>query len=117
MPDEDDRAAPLGPPRLRRRPATSTTSSSDPPKHDEVCDVDGSRLIQRDDDREETVRNRLQVYHEQTAPLIDYYDDRGLLHRFDGTRSPTEVHDHIRATIGRYAGGPGRRRACRARTL
>ena len=39
------------------------------------------------------------VYHEQTAPLIAYYEERGLLRRFDGTRSPTEVHDHIRATI------------------
>ncbi|MDQ3850727.1 MAG: adenylate kinase, partial [Actinomycetota bacterium] len=47
----------------------------------------------------ETVRNRLAVYHEQTAPLIDYYDERGLLRRFDGTRDKTEVHDHIRATL------------------
>ncbi len=71
----------------------------DPPKHEGRCDVDGSRLVQRDDDRPETVQNRLEVYHEQTAPLIAYYDDLGLLRRFDGTRSPTEVHDHIRATI------------------
>jgi adenylate kinase len=70
-----------------------------PPKNDEVCDVDGEPLKQRDDDREETVRKRMQVYREQTAPLIEYYDERGLLHRFDGTRSPTEVHDHLRATI------------------
>jgi adenylate kinase len=70
-----------------------------PPKNDEVCDVDGEPLSQRDDDREETVRKRLQVYREQTAPLIDYYDERDILHRFDGTRSPTEVHDHLRATI------------------
>jgi len=39
------------------------------------------------------------LYHEQTKPLIEYYDERGLLRRFDGTRSPTEVHDHIRATL------------------
>ena len=71
----------------------------DPPKHEGRCDVDGSRLVQRDDDRPETVRNRLEVYHAQTAPLIAYYEDKGLLRRFDGTRSPTEVHDHIRATI------------------
>jgi adenylate kinase len=70
-----------------------------PPKQDGVCDVDGEPLSQRDDDREETVRKRLQVYREQTAPLIDYYDERDILHRFDGTRSPTEVHDHLRATI------------------
>ena len=72
---------------------------TDPPKHDEVCDQDGSRLIQRDDDREETVRKRLGVYHRQTSPLIRFYEERDLLKRFDGTRSPTEVHDHIRATI------------------
>jgi len=71
----------------------------DPPKHEGRCDIDGSALVQRDDDKPETVRQRLAVYHEQTAPLIDYYDERGLLRRFDGTRSPTEVHDHIRATI------------------
>jgi adenylate kinase len=72
---------------------------TDPPKNDEVCDQDGSRLVQRDDDREETVRKRLEVYHRQTAPLVKFYEERDLLKRFDGTRSPTEVHDHIRATI------------------
>ncbi|MBA3746094.1 MAG: adenylate kinase [Solirubrobacterales bacterium] len=71
----------------------------DPPKHEGRCDVDGSRLVQREDDKPETVRHRLAVYHEQTAPLIALYEDKGLLRRFDGTRSPTEVHDHIRATI------------------
>jgi adenylate kinase len=72
---------------------------TDPPKHDDVCDQDGSRLVQRDDDREETVRKRLKVFHAQTEPLVEYYEERGLLRRFDGTRGPTEVHDHIRATI------------------
>jgi adenylate kinase len=71
----------------------------DPPKDDGRCDVDGSRLVQRDDDKPETVKKRLAVYHDQTEPLINYYEDQGLLRRFDGTRSPTEVHDHIRATI------------------
>jgi adenylate kinase len=71
----------------------------DPPKHEDVCDQDGSRLIQRDDDREETIRRRLEVYHSQTEPLIDYYDRAGLLRRFDGRRNPDEVHAHIRATV------------------
>jgi adenylate kinase len=70
----------------------------DPPKHDGVCDQDGSRLMQRDDDSEQTIRRRLEVYHAQTAPLIDYYDRTGLLRRFDGTRTPDEVHGHLRAT-------------------
>jgi adenylate kinase len=75
----------------------------DPPKKDEVCDQDGSRLIQRDDDKPETIEKRLAVYREQTTPLIDLYDERGLLRRFDGTRSPEEVHSHIRATLATLA--------------
>jgi adenylate kinase len=71
----------------------------DPPKREGVCDQDGSRLIQRDDDKEETIRRRLEVYGLQTAPLIDYYENAGLLRRFDGQRDPDEVHDHIRATV------------------
>jgi len=71
----------------------------DPPKREGICDQDGSRLIQRDDDREETILRRLEVYARQTAPLIDYYEQAGLLRRFDGTRTPDEVHDHIRATV------------------
>ncbi len=71
----------------------------DPPKHEDVCDQDGSRLVQRDDDREETIRRRLEVYHEQTEPLIARYDGLGLLRRFDGARSADEVHAHIRATV------------------
>lgn len=71
----------------------------DPPKHEGICDQDGARLMQRDDDREETIRRRLQVYHSQTEPLIDYYDQAGLLRRFDGRRNPDEVHRHIRATV------------------
>jgi adenylate kinase len=71
----------------------------DPPKHEGVCDQDGARLIQRDDDKEDTIRRRLEVYHAQTEPLIAYYDRAELLRRFDGRRSPDEVHAHIRATI------------------
>jgi adenylate kinase len=71
----------------------------DPPKHEGVCDQDGSTLIQREDDRPEVVQKRLSVYHEQTAPLVEFYDERGLLRRVDGTRTPAEVHDHIRALI------------------
>jgi adenylate kinase len=71
----------------------------DPPKHEGICDQDGSRLIQRDDDREETIRRRLEVYHAQTEPLIAYYDAKGQLRSFDGTRSADDVHDHIRATV------------------
>ncbi len=71
----------------------------DPPKHEGVCDQDGSRLIQRDDDKEETIRRRLEVYHSQTEPLIAHYDHAALLRRFDGRRSADEVHAHVRATV------------------
>jgi len=71
----------------------------DPPKHEGICDQDGSRLIQRDDDVPEVIRRRLAVYHEQTEPLAAYYEDRGMLKRFDGSRTQTEVHDHIRAAL------------------
>lgn len=74
----------------------------DPPKHEGRCDVDGSVLEQREDDKPEVVRERLAVYHRDTAPLIAYYEDQGLLARIDGTRPPTEVHDHIRATIATW---------------
>jgi adenylate kinase len=75
----------------------------DPPKREGVCDQDGSRLVQRDDDKPETIKNRLEVYHEQTEPLIEWYEERGLLRRFDGTRTPDEVNSHIRATLATLA--------------
>jgi len=71
----------------------------DPPKHEGVCDQDGKPLMQRKDDEPETVKKRLATYHQATEPLKDYYDERSLLRRFDGTRDVTEVHDHIRATL------------------
>ena len=75
----------------------------DPPKNEGVCDQDGSRLTQRDDDKPETIRKRLEVYHEQTEPLIEWYEEQGLLRRFDGNRGPEEVHSHIRATLATLA--------------
>jgi adenylate kinase len=71
----------------------------DPPKREGVCDQDGSRLEQRDDDKPEVIKNRLKVYHEQTEPVASYYDDQGVLRRIDGTRDAADVHDHIRAVI------------------
>lgn len=71
----------------------------DPPKNPGFCDQDGSPLTQREDDREETVRHRLEVFHEQTQPVVERYEGQTLLRRFDGTRTPEEVHGHIRATL------------------
>jgi adenylate kinase len=71
----------------------------DPPKHEGKCDQDGKPLQQRHDDKPEKVRKRLETYHQQTEPLKDYYEERGLLRRFDGTQDKVKVHDHIRATL------------------
>jgi adenylate kinase len=71
----------------------------DPPEREGICDDDGEPLSQRDDDKPEKVERRLEVYHEQTAPLVEFYDERGLLHQFDGAKSKDEVAQHIRKTL------------------
>ena len=70
-----------------------------PPKVAGICDKDGSPLYQRPDDTEETARNRLQVYFQQTAPLIAYYRDKGLLVEVDGEQSIEAVHGALVAAI------------------
>lgn len=62
-----------------------------PPKVDGKCDACGGELYQRPDDNEETVRNRLKVYHESTAPLIDYYKGKGILKEIDGSKSIDQI--------------------------
>jgi adenylate kinase len=69
------------------------------PKRDGVCDLDGSELIVRDDDRPDVIRRRLDTYHAKTEPLIDYYDQRGVLRRIDGERPPEEVAEEIRRVL------------------
>lgn len=64
-----------------------------------VCKADGTPLIQRDDDRAETVLNRLTVYHQKTAPLIDYYRDEGLLKNIGGGLSLEEISEEIFRTL------------------
>jgi adenylate kinase len=71
----------------------------DPPKEPDVCDIDGSRLVVRDDDKPEVIRHRLEQYEEKTEPLVDYYDEKGLLRRIDGAQAPDEVGDRIRALL------------------
>jgi adenylate kinase len=70
-----------------------------PPEKEGVCDVDGSKLIVRDDDKPEVTRNRLEQYKQKTEPLIAYYEDRGLLHRIDGANPPDQVEEEIQAQI------------------
>ena len=70
-----------------------------PPKYSDRCDLDGSRLLIRDDDKPEVVKHRLEEYHEKTEPVIGYYQNQGILKRIDGSRDADEVHDRIRATL------------------
>lgn len=71
----------------------------DPPAREDICDQDGSPLIQRDDDKPHVIEHRLAVYHEKTQPLVDYYDLQGVLRRIDGALKPAEVSDQINAAI------------------
>jgi adenylate kinase len=72
-----------------------------PPKTPGICDVDGSELYQREDDKAETVINRIRVYFTQTAPLITFYRERGLLSEIDGARPIEEVTAEILAVLGK----------------
>lgn len=71
-----------------------------PPKKEGVCDACESELVLRDDDRPETVQNRLKVYHEQTQPLIDFYTGKGILRSVDGTRDMRDVFAAITEILG-----------------
>ena len=71
-----------------------------PTKVEGICDVCGEKLILRDDDKPETVTNRLNVYHAQTKPLIDYYDKKGIVYTIDGTQSMDKVFSDIRKILG-----------------
>ncbi|MBO7514122.1 MAG: adenylate kinase [Lachnospiraceae bacterium] len=71
-----------------------------PTKVEGICDRCGSELILRDDDKPETVQKRLNVYHEQTQPLIDYYSKAGILVSVDGTKDMLEVFDDIQKILG-----------------
>lgn len=70
-----------------------------PPEREGVCDIDGERLVVRDDDKPEVIRKRLETYHAKTEPLIGYYDQRSVLRRIDGTGAPDDVAEEIRRTL------------------
>ena len=71
----------------------------EPPQEEGVCDIDGSPLIVRDDDKPEVIRKRLETYHEKTEPLVSYYDSRSVLRRIEGEAAPDEVADQVRRTL------------------
>jgi len=70
-----------------------------PPKQEGVCDIDGSDLVIRDDDKPEVIRHRLETYHAKTAPLASYYEQRGLLRRIEGQRDPADVAEDLAAMV------------------
>ena len=78
----------------------------DPPSKPGICNKCGGELYLRDDDKEETVRNRLVVYNDATKPLLDYYGKAGILSQVDGTGRPEEIFDRILAL---NCNGAGRR--------
>jgi adenylate kinase len=71
----------------------------DPPEKEGICDIDGSELIVRDDDKPDVIRRRLATYHEKTEPLIELYDHQSLLRRIDGGRAPDAVADELKRTL------------------
>lgn len=71
-----------------------------PPKKEGICDKCGSALILRDDDKPDTVLNRLKVYHDQTQPLIDFYNNEGILKEVDGTIDVKDVFENIVKILG-----------------
>jgi adenylate kinase len=70
-----------------------------PPEKDGLCDIDGSKLIVREDDSPEVIKHRLEQYHEKTEPLVSYYEDQGILQRLEGAHPPDEVEERIHALL------------------
>jgi adenylate kinase len=73
--------------------------SFNPSSRGDICDKCGGEIYQRDDDREEVIRNRLKVYHEQTAPLIEYYENEGILRTVDASESSDNVLAMIESLV------------------
>lgn len=71
----------------------------DPPKKEGICDIDGGNLIVRDDDKPEVVKHRQETYRQKTEPLIDYYEERGILNTVKGDATPDEVEERIHAVL------------------
>ena len=101
--DEDEGVRRLSGRRTCRRCERVWHIMFDPPTRDGICDACGGELFQRDDDREETVRHRLEVYKQQTAPLVSYYADEGVLIGIDATGPVEEVTERALAALRPFA--------------
>jgi adenylate kinase len=99
MADEDELVRRISGRRVCRDCGSNYNVTSDPAQAPDACGSCGGELYQRDDDNEETVRKRLQVYHEQTQPVVDYYKPKGKLSDVDGLGSPEEVFGRITEVV------------------
>lgn len=97
--DRDELIARLTGRRVCAECGTNYHVTYDPPAAKGVCDECGGTLIQRDDDTEETVRERLRVFDENTKQVVDYYDRKGVLVRIDGNQPPSRVWDQVRDVV------------------
>jgi adenylate kinase len=89
--------------RLMCKCGASYHTISNPPKNDNFCDLCGTEIFQRVDDKPEAVQTRLNVYKKQTQPLIDYYKKQGILVTLDGTKEIDEVFEDIKANLSKLA--------------
>jgi adenylate kinase len=100
--DDDEVVRRLSGRRTCRRCGRVWHVTFDPPARPDICDVCGGELFQRDDDREETIRHRLEVYQQQTAPLVSYYADEGILLGIDATGPVEEVTERALVALRRF---------------
>ncbi|MCP4727175.1 MAG: adenylate kinase [bacterium] len=85
--------------RICRECGADYNTVTNPPPENMVCEKCGGEIYQRDDDKESTIRNRLEVYNSQTAPLIEFYSAKNLLKSIDGNKSPADVYDDINKVL------------------
>ena len=100
--DDDEVVRRLSGRRTCRRCGRVWHSAFDPPSRPDICDDCGGELFQRDDDREETIRHRIEVYQQQTSPLISFYADEGILLGIDATGPVDEITERALSALRRF---------------
>jgi adenylate kinase len=100
--DDDEVVRRLSGRRTCRRCGRVWHATFDPPSRTDICDDCGGELFQRDDDREETIRHRIEVYQQQTSPLIAFYADEGILLGIDATGPVDEITDRALSALRRF---------------
>ena len=100
--DDDEVVRRLSGRRTCRRCGRVWHATFDPPSRPDICDDCGGELFQRDDDREETIRHRIEVYQQQTSPLISFYADEGILLGIDATGPVEEITERALSALRRF---------------